>query len=68
MDPSTRFLGGSVCLVDARANIKALQYAMGHTDSRTTTDLYIHLYPDADRPLADALEARLEENLNGSAA
>jgi hypothetical protein len=40
----------------------------GHTDSRTTTDLYIHLYPDADRPLADALEARLEENLNGSAA
>jgi integrase len=55
-------------LVDAGANIKALQYAMGHTDSRTTTDLYIHLYPDADRALADALEARLEENLNGSAA
>ena len=29
-------------LVAAGANIKALQYAMGHTDSRTTTDLYTY--------------------------
>lgn len=53
MDPSTRYLGGSVCLVDARANIKALQYAMGHTDSRTTTDLYIaSLAIDYETPIS----------------
>jgi hypothetical protein len=48
-------------LVAAGVNVKSLQSAMGHTDSRTTTDLYTHLYPEADQSLADALEAQLRQ-------
>jgi hypothetical protein len=37
---------------------------MGHSDIRTTLNLYAHLYDEHDQVVADALEARLEADRN----
>lgn len=47
---------------DAGGSLKGLQVAMGHSDIRTTLNLYAHLYDEHDQVVADALEARLQAN------
>jgi len=49
---------------DAGGSLKGLQVAMGHSDIRTTLNLYAHLYDEHDQVVADALEARLEAHRN----
>ncbi len=47
-------------MIATGAEAKVLQRAMGHASSRTTLDVYGHLYDRAQREAADALGALLE--------
>jgi hypothetical protein len=46
-------------MVAAGAHPKHLQAQMGHSSIRVTLDLYGRLFPDANRGVLDALDARL---------
>jgi len=38
---------------------KAIQEILGHTDTRTTMNLYAHLFPDAKREAAERMDTIL---------
>jgi len=69
LDPLTPHEARHTCasyLIAAGVNDMQLQRYIGHTDVRTTKNIYGHLFPDDTQRVASALDAYLDEASRGN--
>jgi integrase len=55
-------------LIEAGLSVKTVQARLGHASATETLEVYSHLWPDSDDDTRAAIESRLHDPLNPSAA